>query len=184
MPDALLRLIPHPTTLDDRIRVIEAGARWSETGRLRLAFRLVADLSRLRIPAPRPPAAVDELWRHTCFEAFMAADACTAYREINLSPSGEWASYRFRGYRERIPDDRPPAAPRIEVRGTGTALEVEADLEAADLAHRALAVGLGAVIEGDDGALSYWALRHPRSRPDFHDEAARVLRLEPLAREW
>jgi hypothetical protein len=29
-------------------------------------------------------------------------------------------------------------------------------------------VGLSAVIEAADGALSYWALRHPAGRPDFH----------------
>ena len=29
-------------------------------------------------------------------------------------------------------------------------------------------LGLSAVIETDDGRLSYWALAHPRAQPDFH----------------
>lgn len=184
MPDALFPLIPHPTTLDDRVRSIAASARRSEGGRLHVFFRLLGELARLRIPPSRPAAAVDELWRHTCFEAFVAPLAGEGYRELNLSPSGEWASYRFRRYRERVFDARPSAAPAIEVRSSPSALEIEAEIDAVDMAHGALAIGFAAVIEGDDGVLSYWALRHPRPRPDFHDDAARVLRLEPLASEW
>ena len=30
-------------------------------------------------------------------------------------------------------------------------------------------LGLTAVIEEAGGRLSYWALRHPAERPDFHD---------------
>ena len=40
----------------------------------------------------------DELWRTTCFEAFVRTDG--GYVEYNLSPSGAWAAYRFDGYRE------------------------------------------------------------------------------------
>ena len=29
-------------------------------------------------------------------------------------------------------------------------------------------VALAAVLEGSDGVLSYWALRHPAASPDFH----------------
>ncbi len=31
-----------------------------------------------------------------------------------------------------------------------------------------LVVGLSAVIEDDAGRLSYWALKHPPGKPDFH----------------
>ena len=31
-----------------------------------------------------------------------------------------------------------------------------------------LSVGLSAVIEDLDGSLSYWSLKHPPGKPDFH----------------
>ena len=53
----------------------------------------------LRIPPPRAAARRDELWKHTCFEAFVAENAGDGYRELNFAPSGEWAMYSFTGYR-------------------------------------------------------------------------------------
>jgi hypothetical protein len=41
-----------------------------------------------------------------------------------------------------------------------------------------LAIGLSAVIEEQDGRLSYWALRHPPGKPDFHYPEAFALELE------
>jgi hypothetical protein len=42
----------------------------------------------------------------------------------------------------------------------------------------ALRIGASAVIEDDGGALSYWALRHPPGKPDFHHPDAFALELE------
>lgn len=39
---------------------------------------------------------------------------------------------------------------------------------------RLLHLGLSAVVEGVDGTLSYWALRHFGKRPDFHHPDAFV----------
>jgi len=44
--------------------------------------------------------------------------------------------------------------------------------------HDALRLALSAVVEVDDGSLSYWALRHPPGGPDFHHAEGFVLRLE------
>jgi hypothetical protein len=43
---------------------------------------------------------------------------------------------------------------------------------------RRLRLGLSAVIERADGGHSSWALAHPGERPDFHDPAGFVLRIE------
>jgi hypothetical protein len=39
--------------------------------------------------------------------------------------------------------------------------------------------GLAAVLESDDGSLSYWALAHGGEKPDFHDPASFALRVLP-----
>jgi hypothetical protein len=38
-------------------------------------------------------------------------------------------------------------------------------------------LGLSAVLEEKDGTKSYWALAHPREKPDFHDPGCFAARL-------
>jgi hypothetical protein len=138
----------------------------------------------LRIPPPRPPAKADGLWQHTCFEAFISVKGELAYRELNFSPSGEWAVYHFRGYRDRLPFAEEEAAPEILMRRVenGLVLDVSARLPPR-LTLQPLQLGLSAVIEDDCGKLSYWALKHPSGKPDFHHPDAFVLEIAPLGGE-
>jgi hypothetical protein len=43
-----------------------------------------------------------------------------------------------------------------------------------------LQLALSAVIEDDRGTLSYWALKHPSGKPDFHHPEAFALEVAPL----
>ena len=127
-----------------------------------MRFLLDADLNRLRIP-PRGRARFrDGLWRHTCFEVFLAR-RFPAYEEYNLSPSREWATYAFSSYRKR--SDERIARPRWN----GRVATIEA--------RGPVKIGLCVVIEERSGALSYWALRHPPGKPDFHHRRAFALEL-------
>ena len=57
--------------------------------------------------------------------------------------------------------------PRILIEQSAQRLTVDVQLSLKTLpASRAIA--LAAVIEDDSGSLSYWALKHPAGRPDFH----------------
>ena len=141
------------------------------SGALTVRFTLDADLDRLRIPGRRPARFVDGLWRHTCFEVFLARKGARAYREYNLAPSGEWASYAFSSYRTRVGSEA--RAPRTRIRRSGRGLQVDLKIKA----QGRMRVGLSAVIQEKDGALSYWALRHPPGKPDFHHRRAFALEL-------
>ena len=141
------------------------------SGTLAVSFLLDADLDRLRIPGRRPALFADGLWRHTCFEVFLARKGSRAYREYNLAPSGEWAGYVFQKYRLRGSDKAP--SPRTRVRQSGSTLKLDARIAA----RGRLKVGLSAVIEEKNGALSYWALRHPPGKPDFHHRRGFALEL-------
>lgn len=154
--------------------VVRVGAAWTAAGELALSYRLVGASASLRIPAPGSPARVDGLWRHTCFEAFILGADAPAYREYNFSPSGAWQAYAFRGYREGGLLDMS-TAPRIQS-GPGNGAGLDVLLPAPLLpAGARLRLGLSAVIEAVDGTLSYWALRHPPGRPDFHHPDCFVL---------
>jgi hypothetical protein len=154
----------------------------SADGALAVAFTIEGDVARLRVPPPATPRFADGLWRHTCCELFVARKGATAYHEINLAPSGEWAAYAFRGYRERAPLETAGLDPGIVVERSSGALELEATLRLERLspghARGPLALGLSTVIEQADGTLSYWALAHPPGRPDFHHTGTFTLDLE------
>ena len=101
-----------------------------------------------------------------------------AYREFNFSPSGEWAVYDFRSYRNGgvLENER---APGTVVHSNTDRLELGAEIGRGLLPHgRPLKLGLSAIVEDAAGTLSYWALRHPPGKPDFHHTDAFALQLE------
>jgi hypothetical protein len=159
----VISLVAHPRTPGAAVRGVRAAAARTPRGLLGLRYRIEADLERLRIPPPCAPAPGERLWQHLCCEVFVASASARAYREFNFSPSGEWAAYAFERYREGTPLDVPD--PGIAVRTDGQALELSASVE---VEAAKLRVALCVVVEELDGALSYWALRHPAPRPDFH----------------
>ena len=162
MPSAALER--HPATPCAALRGIRVSASLI-SNKLSIVYLMEGRIERLQIPAPRAPRFADKLWQHTCCELFVAR-AGGGYREFNFSPSGEWAAYEFDGYRtgQRAIDVRP----EIVLRG----MQLEVSLE-----EKASRIGLSAVIEEQDGAISYWALRHAPGKPDFHHPDAFAMEL-------
>ena len=162
----------HPATPCPIIRRFTVQMRWSRAGSLALRYMIEGDLAGVRLPDPRPSRRADELWRHTCCEAFLAGRERAGYYEFNFAPSTEWAVYRFTAYRTGMTDVEPATRPTITLRVGAERLELEAVVELAELAaepgdaERRLA--LSAVIEEQRGQRSYWAVRHPPGPPDFH----------------
>lgn len=159
---------------------MRAGATCTSGGVILFDYRLEGDLGRIELPPALGPAWADELWRHTCFEAFVRGDD-EGYCELNFAPSGQWAAYRFARYREGMAPLSELPAPRIDVRrGTGV-LELEAHVPLSGLpglaAAACLRLALSAVVEDAEGRLSYWALAHPSDRPDFHHPGGFALEL-------
>jgi hypothetical protein len=177
------RLCCHPTTPSDAVSDLRASILRSRDGVLEVAFHLAGALSRIRVPALGATRPGSRLWEHTCFELFVAPEPGRAYYELNLAPSGEWAIYAFRDYREAAGSSGELFPPDLSVHESEALLELEArislpePLPSSDPAP--WRVGLSAVVEESDGRRSYWALRHPGDRPDFHHPDALALRLEP-----
>jgi hypothetical protein len=139
---------------------------------LLLDYELRGDLARLRIPDAVPGATphgpTDGLWRHTCMELFVSHGAPGPYLEFNLAPSGQWAAYRFSGYRAAMAPLTGIRPPRIELRTQADQLLLSADVALPAHCGPGLRLGLTAVVEDATGLLSYWALSHDGERPDFH----------------
>jgi len=184
-PMQTFQLIPFATPEEPVVLAVDGTVRRTADA-LELHYRLHADLARLRIAAPTEPRFTDGLWRHTCFELFIAGVGQAAYHELNLSPSGAWAAYAFAGYRERCPWPLNPQAlaRRVRVHRTAETLELSASLPLGlfppHYAAARLRLGVATVVEHADGALSYWALCHPCDKPDFHHPDAFVLELDEI----
>jgi len=125
----------------------------------------------VNLPSPATPVRADQLWEHTCFEAFVRAGSEGPYHEFNFAPSLQWAAYRFGSHRRGMsaPNIDPPHA---LTRRAVDRYELEASLRLAALAdlpnHAPWQLNLSAVIEEKSGRKSYWALAHPPGKADFH----------------
>jgi len=171
----------HPSSPSTAVRGLTASARIGGAGKLAVRFVLDADMSQVVLPRLRPAGRADELWRHTCFEVFVALPDGDAYCELNFSPSTEWAMYGFVGYRRGMTPIEVRRPPRVAVRPTSRGVVLEAITHLAELPMpqpgSALRAGAAAVIEETDGRLTYWALTHPSALPDFHHRLGFVLQV-------
>jgi hypothetical protein len=165
------------------IRGVAVRVRKRESDTLVFQYVLRAEMPRIRVPSAQSPGRADELWKHTCFEAFIAVTGVPGYHELNFSPSRSWAVYRFSGYREGMSPTNVTMPPTLDVRSFDDRLELDAEVPLPDLigqqAGHTLKLALTAVVEDESGTLSYWALKHAPGKPDFHHPDGFVLELTP-----
>ena len=177
-----MKLKRHPESPPSPVEWIEALATRLGNGRLSLVFTIKGKLDDIRLPGEVAGARRDELWRHTCVEAFVRRPDGECYVELNFSPGGDWAAYRFDDYRAGM----APAdvwAPSVQSAASGHQLGIAAGVDLGGVPElqneRPWLVSLSAVIEAEDGSRSYWALAHPQGAPDFHHRDCFVLELPP-----
>ena len=176
-----LNLVPHPTTppADPALKVwanVEHPSVLASVATTNIWFGVGAPMKRFVIPEAEEPERANELWRTTCFEAFLRPDGQESYREWNFAPSGSWAAYDFTKYRESMAPAEVDSPPYVRTEdnftwwGLGATIAVDAETN--------WQLGLSTVLEEKDGTKSYWALVHPNpEKPDFHDPSCFIGRL-------
>jgi hypothetical protein len=166
------RLKLHPNSYALAARQVEVDIMHPRPGRLLLSYILKGELYGILMPSVAAPARADNLWHHTCFEAFVHASVGTAYYEFNFAPSTEWATYSFTSYRSGMSVATEASEPLIKTQSSHNRyiLQATLDLDRLSTLPRPAGwrLGLAAVIEDADGEMSYWALAHPPGKPDFH----------------
>ncbi len=178
-------LTGHPATPCKNIRRFTVQVRRTHAGLLALRYVIEGDLTGVLLPDPRPPRRADELWRHTCCEAFLAGRGQAGYYEFNFAPSTEWAVYRFAAYRAGMTVVEHIGQPTITLRAGAHRLELATVVQIAELAAMLggadWRLAVSAVVEEQGGRRSYWALRHPPGPPDFHHPDSFALPLAQIA---
>lgn len=172
-------LTPHPSTPCPAVRAltVEVVRNWREI--LSLRFEIDGDASAIAFAPKAASVRTHELWKHTCFEAFIADG--DGYHEFNFAPSTQWAAYSFDGYRAGMRDAEIGTHLlhfRNDERGPVMTAEIDLTPLASLTARDTWRMNITAVIETTDGAKSYWAIAHPPGRPDFHHADGFVLDVE------
>ncbi|MCG6119062.1 MAG: DOMON-like domain-containing protein [Blastomonas sp.] len=161
------KLIPHPDCPPPH-DVVLATAWMLDANRLTIEYAFADPTDAVLWPAPAP-GRTDNLWQHSCLEAFVASTTGPGYAEFNLVPSGAWAAYAFDDYRAGM-RDLDIATPPLIHHDMAARWHVTLDLTglAALIGPAPWRLAITAVIEAKDGAKSYWSLAHPPGKPDFH----------------
>ena len=174
-PMTRLTLVPHRQTLKSPINTVTAEICLDKSKAAQIRFVVTGGIGRLRLPAAAPSAHADNLWRETCFEAFIAPCAETNYFELNFSPSTQWAAYRFSSYRQGMDRAAECPAPEIAVKKSTIRFELRARIGLDWIKPPApWKIGLSTILMDVSGEISYWALAHSAGKPDFHDRSSFV----------
>jgi hypothetical protein len=150
---------------------------------LQITYQLEAELSQLRIPnCSGQPLRQDLLWEATCLEFFLGAAGQSEYWEYNLSPAGHWNVYHLESYRRGLAAE--PAYQQLPFRVKRDDKQLSLSLTCAlppalatPGATAGLELGVSAVLQSSSGELTYWAVAHPGSEPDFHHRGGFCLKL-------
>jgi hypothetical protein len=169
----------HPDDKCDAVTQIGAEVVRRESV-LELRYLLSGNVDAVRLPAFAEPRRGEELWQHSCFEAFIREPESDTYLELNFAPSGEWAAYRFARYRGGR-SDLEPAPLRFETRRGEGVYELRAACLLDLPAQAPWQLNITTIVEETSGRKSYWALAHPRGKADFHHDDGFVLHLPAIA---
>ena len=177
--DNILQLLCHPKTPADYVEAIAVTYELSAEGRLWLRYHVEVAEPMIEMPADAEPIRADNLWKTTCFEAFLAIGDEPEYIELNFSPSSQWAAYQFASYRDVRTDLPLLATPEIYLDFSNSHAALEATIILPPQWQQGhFSLGLSAVAEEPGGNKSYWALDHKKDEPDFHDRSCFTLELE------
>lgn len=174
----------HPDSPCSAATHVEVEVARPHAGNLLLSYVVTGEIGGVRMPPVEVATRTDELWRHTCFEAFVRASPGDGYYEFNFAPSTQWAAYRFSNYRSGMVIATEIAAPAIDVQSSPDRYTLRASLAldrlSAFLRSASWRLGLSAVIEDVSGRKSFWALAHPPGDPDFHHSVCFAHEFSPL----
>src|SRR5262245_32723346 len=123
-----LALKLHPDSVCIAATDIEVDVTRPRASSLMLRYVVNGAIGDLRLPPMAAAVHADDLWQHTCFEAFIRSSAGLIYYEFNFAPSTQWAAYHFDSYRKGMRIATEIGAPRIDVQSAHDHYALQASL--------------------------------------------------------
>lgn len=140
-----------------------------KNGLLCLEYTLSSNstISKVFLPKFENTHRKDELWKSTCFEAFLFYNE-PDYIEINISPSGAWNAYSFSSYRKGMVMTEDLNLTHLSSSHSDREFHLEACFDYS-VKKYPYSIQLCSILEDSNTEeLSYWALDHDNDKPDFH----------------
>lgn len=178
MTDQRFSLKPFPS--DESLDLAITGLIRRNGNKIDITYTISGEIQIINIQGKEDNLARrDNLWKETCLEIFLNPEGSEHYWEVNLSPSGHWNVYRFDEYRKGMKEESDMNDLPVSVERTDAALLLSAHIDMENLisGENPLYVGISSVVKSRKGTISYWALTHPGSEPDFHSRDSFLFRI-------
>lgn len=139
-----------------------------------ISYRIKQGLSSIDLGSAAPNKnRLMKLWEKTCFELFIKNEK-NQYIEFNFSPSFEWNCFYFNKSGEALNEWVPMQPPVIDILLSNEHFFIFVDIRKKNFPpdffqeKSQLSAGITCVIKDKAGLMSYWALSHADTRPNFH----------------
>ncbi len=139
-----------------------------------ISYKLTGNLSSIDLGKDSPNhARVIKLWEKTCFELFIKNQK-DSYVEFNFSPEFEWNAFYFVKKGDSLTEYARIDAVKIDILASLEVFHLIVEIDKKKFPDgffdgNELSAGITGVIKEKSGNLSYWALSHEDTRPNFHD---------------
>ncbi len=177
------KLLPYEITTNTQGISLE-GIVERKKSVLSIEFHLSGQMNKINCPPPQGvQQRLDQLWKHTCFEAFFSWDDNIFYWELNVSPTGDWNLYYFDDYRSgQMSEKRIENIPfklnefNLNSYKNRIIIDLSKIIPETKVAQE-LQLSLTAVLENKDLSKTYWATDHLGEKPDFHIRKSFYIRI-------
>lgn len=138
-----------------------------------VSYKLQGDLSSIDLGDGHPKKErVVGLWEKSCFELFIKNDL-GQYIEFNFSPIFEWNCFFFNQKGDKLTEFSKMPMPALDILRSLETYHLMAQIKKEhfpdDFFHPTkMNAGITTVIKLKDKSVSYWALSHEDTRPNFH----------------
>lgn len=116
---------------------------------------------------------VIKLWEKTCFELFIKNQK-DSYVEFNFSPEFEWNAFYFVKKGATLTEYERIDSVKTDILLSLNVFHLIVQIDKRKFPDgffdgNELSAGVTSVVKQKNGSLSYWALSHEDTRPNFHD---------------
>lgn len=139
-----------------------------------IGYQLTQDLASIDMGVYTPhKSRCLNLWEKTCFELFLK-NTNGHYIEFNFSPNFEWNAFYFEKLRGPLKELEMAQVPVLDILNSSDKFSLVAKIPLSSLPvefQNNIAncdLGITTVIKDRKGEISYWALTHKDSKPNFH----------------
>ena len=168
---AKFALIPYDLSLAPKIE-LNCELNTNEES-LFISYKLTGDLNSIDLGSGRSlHNRVIKLWEKSCFELFIKNNKDN-YIEFNFSPEFEWNTFYFKKKGDALAEYQKMDSIKPDILLSNDVFHLIVELDKKKFPdgffESELTAGITSVIKEKNGKLSYWALSHEDSRPNFHD---------------